>query len=295
MTPPSFGVEALEDLLQPGALVVVEPARDAEALALRDEDDEAAGQRDLGREPRALRLHRVLDRLDEDLSGRAGSGPGSSCRAGVALELGHDDLVDVEEAVLLEADLDEGGLHARAGRCRPCRGRCCRRSSGARDARGRPRRRGRPRGSATRCSPTSTEISSSRLAFGSGARFCGTRRRLPCWLARRSCRWLRSLLRWLPLRPLARVRSRRGRLRRASSSALRRRSARGAASRRASCARARRGCRGGASWRARLPPSVGRAAASAAVSAVVSCRAGCVCRRRGRLLGRLLALSAEPG
>ena len=31
----------------------------------------------------------------------------------LALELGHDDLVDVEEAVLLEADLDERGLHAR--------------------------------------------------------------------------------------------------------------------------------------------------------------------------------------
>ena len=30
----------------------------------------------------------------------------------LALELGHDDLVDVEEAVLLEADLDERGLHA---------------------------------------------------------------------------------------------------------------------------------------------------------------------------------------
>ena len=29
-----------------------------------------------------------------------------------ALELGHDDLVDVEEAVLLEADLDERCLHA---------------------------------------------------------------------------------------------------------------------------------------------------------------------------------------
>ena len=34
------------------------------------------------------------------------------CR-GAALELGDDDLVDVEEAVLLEADLDERGLHAR--------------------------------------------------------------------------------------------------------------------------------------------------------------------------------------
>ena len=34
-------------------------------------------------------------------------------RPRTALELGRDDLVDVEEAVLLEADLDERGLHAR--------------------------------------------------------------------------------------------------------------------------------------------------------------------------------------
>ena len=79
---------------------------------MRHVDDEAAGQRDLGGEPRALRLHRILDRLHEhglaaldqilDLAG-----------ALAALELRADDLVDVEEAVLLEADLDERGLHAR--------------------------------------------------------------------------------------------------------------------------------------------------------------------------------------
>ena len=40
-----------------------------------------------------------------------GSGPGS-CGRGRLLELRADDLVDVEEAVLLEADLDERGLHA---------------------------------------------------------------------------------------------------------------------------------------------------------------------------------------
>ena len=37
-------VELLDDLLQTGALSVVEPPRDAEALALRDEDEEAAGR-----------------------------------------------------------------------------------------------------------------------------------------------------------------------------------------------------------------------------------------------------------
>ena len=94
------------------ALVVLEPARDAQALAVRDVDDEAPGERDLGREARALRLHRVLDGLDEhrlalldqilDLAG-----------ALAALELGADDLVDVEEPVLLEPDLDERRLHPR--------------------------------------------------------------------------------------------------------------------------------------------------------------------------------------
>ena len=79
---------------------------------MRDVDDEAAGQRDLGREPRALRLHRVLDRLDEDLLAALDQIL-DLARALAALELRADDLVDVEEAVLLEADLDERGLHAR--------------------------------------------------------------------------------------------------------------------------------------------------------------------------------------
>ena len=107
-----LGRDLLEDRLQAVALVVVEPPRDAEAVAVRDVDDEAAGQRDLGREPRALRLHRVLDRLDEDRLAALDQVL-DLARALAALELGADDLVDVEEAVLLEADLDERGLHAR--------------------------------------------------------------------------------------------------------------------------------------------------------------------------------------
>ncbi len=111
MTPPFFGRDRLHDVAEADALVVVEPARDAEALAARDEDDEAAGERDLGREPRALRLHRVLDGLDEDLL--VALQEVLDLAAAAAFELGRDDLVDVEEAVLLEADLDERGLHAR--------------------------------------------------------------------------------------------------------------------------------------------------------------------------------------
>ena len=107
-----LGRDLLEDRLQAVALVVLEPARDAEPVAVRDVDDEAAGQRDLGRQPRALRLHRVLDRLDEDRLAALDQVL-DLARALAALELGADDLVDVEEAVLLEADLDERGLHAR--------------------------------------------------------------------------------------------------------------------------------------------------------------------------------------
>ena len=111
MTPPSFDVEALDDVLQPRALGVLEPPRDAEALAVRDVDEEPAGQRDLGRQPGALRLHRILDRLDEQLLA-ARDQILDLLAVSLALELGHDDLVDVEEAVLLEPDLDERRLHA---------------------------------------------------------------------------------------------------------------------------------------------------------------------------------------
>ncbi len=79
---------------------------------MRDVDDEAAGKRDLGGEPGALRLHRVLHRLDEDVLASLDQIL-DLARALSSLELRADDLVDVEEAVLLEADLDERGLHPR--------------------------------------------------------------------------------------------------------------------------------------------------------------------------------------
>ena len=170
-------VETLEDVLQPVALVVVEPAGDAETLALRDEHDEAAGQRDLRRQARALRLHRILDRLDED---RLAALDQVLDLAAVALfDLRADDLVDVEEAVLLEADLDERGLHARQdvvdlAEVDVARDRAVIRPLEITSA-------AWPSSStATRFSPTSTETSSSRFAAGSGARRCGSRRRR-CW------------------------------------------------------------------------------------------------------------------
>ena len=235
MMPPSFGVELLDDLLQPRALGVVEPARDAEPLAVRDEDEEAAGQRDLGRQPRALRLHRVLDGLHHDLLA-AGDQVGDLLAVPLALELGHDDLVDVEEAVLLEADLDERGLHA--GQDVVDRAEVD--VAGDRAALGplevdlgdavvleRSRRaaRRRRRRSAARAWPSAA------------ARASAARRRRPCWLARRSWRWLRSgalRSRFARLRLLLGLFV--GRLR----SRLRLRPCR------ASCARGRRGCRGAA-------------------------------------------------
>ena len=82
------------------------------AVAVRHVDEEAPGQRDLGREARALRLHRVLDGLHHDRLAALDQVldlPGTLS----PLELGPDDLVDVEESVLLEADLDERCLHPR--------------------------------------------------------------------------------------------------------------------------------------------------------------------------------------
>ena len=105
-------LDRAQDLLQPRALVVLEPPRDADSFALRHVDDEAAGQRDLGGQAGALRLHGVLDRLHEDLLA-AGEEVLDAAAVPLPFQLRADDLVDVEEAVLLEADLDERGLHAR--------------------------------------------------------------------------------------------------------------------------------------------------------------------------------------
>ena len=93
-----------------------QPAADADAAALRRVDEVAAGDRDVHREPGALRLQRVLDHLDEDLLAGFDQLVDASAAAAAALRrllaAREDDLVDVEEAVALEADVDEGGLHA---------------------------------------------------------------------------------------------------------------------------------------------------------------------------------------
>src|SRR6201999_2966258 len=111
-------VEALDHFAQPVALFVGEPAADAGARALRRLDEVAPGDRQVHREPRALRLQRVLDHLDQDLLARLDQlvdprpFAGAAAAARGLLAVREDDLVDVEEAVALEADVDEGGLHA---------------------------------------------------------------------------------------------------------------------------------------------------------------------------------------
>ena len=105
-------LESLEDVAQADAFLLVEPAGHAYAFPLGDVHDEPAGKRDLGRQARTLCLHRVLDGLDEDLLATADQVL-NALPVPAALELRAHDLVDVEEAVLLEPDLDEGRLHAR--------------------------------------------------------------------------------------------------------------------------------------------------------------------------------------
>ena len=60
-------VELLERLAHLRALLVGEAAADADPAALRHVDQVAAGDRELHRQPGALRLQRVLDDLDDDL------------------------------------------------------------------------------------------------------------------------------------------------------------------------------------------------------------------------------------
>src|SRR5260221_142950 len=109
-------VGAVDHLSQPVAFGVREPAADPDAASLRREDEVAAGDRDVHREPRALRLQRVLDHLDEDLLAGfdqlVDAAAAAATAPGGLLAARQDDLVDVQEAVALEADVDERGLHS---------------------------------------------------------------------------------------------------------------------------------------------------------------------------------------
>ena len=111
-------LEALGLLAQPLALLVVEPARHADALALGHVHEVAAGDRELHRQARALGLQRVLDRLDQDLLARLEQLGDALALAAGAPAAGHlhardDHVIGVQEAVLLEPDVHERRLQAR--------------------------------------------------------------------------------------------------------------------------------------------------------------------------------------
>ena len=102
---------------QPFALAVLQATRDAHALAGGRVDHVAPGDRQLHRQARALGLQRVLDDLHDDLlAGLEQVGdlaPAASAAPALGrLDARQHDLVDVQEAVLLEADVDERGLEA---------------------------------------------------------------------------------------------------------------------------------------------------------------------------------------
>ena len=99
------------------ALAVLQAPRDADALAGGRVDHVAPGDRQLHRQARALRLQRVLDDLHDDLLAGLEQVGDLAPAAAAAPALGRldarqHDLVDVQEAVLLEADVDERGLEA---------------------------------------------------------------------------------------------------------------------------------------------------------------------------------------
>src|SRR5215213_4992574 len=108
-------VEALGGAPHAFALLVVEALGHADALAGGRVDHVAPGDGELHRQARALGLERVLDDLDHDLlAGLDEVGDLLAALLAAAaprrLDAGQDDLVDVQKAVLVEADVDEGGL-----------------------------------------------------------------------------------------------------------------------------------------------------------------------------------------
>ena len=181
IAPPPCRSSPLGLAAQALALLVVEALGDADALAGRRVDHVAPGDGELHRQPRALGLQRVLDDLHDDLlagleqvgdllaaaRGRA-RGAASRRRAGRSRRRAG--------SRSCRGRCRRTRPPGRAGRCRPCPCRCCRRWSGCRGARGRARRRGIPR----RGSP------------------CGDRARARAWWRRPACRSPRAARRGSP-------------------------------------------------------------------------------------------------
>ncbi len=105
--------QRLHQVAEAVALAVGQALRDAVALAVRRVDQEPAGQRHVHRDARALGAHRVLHDLHEQALAVLDQLLDLLLAALPVVELGQHDLVDVEEAVLGQAGVDERGLHAR--------------------------------------------------------------------------------------------------------------------------------------------------------------------------------------
>ena len=141
-------IELRRLLAQPVALLVVEPARDADALAVRRVDHVAAGDRQIHRQPRALGLQRVLDDLHDDLLARLEQVGDLAALAGRSRGRGGAPRRPGARSRRRAGSRSSPGRcrrtppRARRARCPPGPCRCCRRSSGRRGARGRARRRG---------------------------------------------------------------------------------------------------------------------------------------------------------
>ena len=98
------------------SLFVFQAPRHADALAGGGIDHVAPGDRQLHRQTRALCFQRVLNDLDHDLLPglqQLGDLAASTAPALGRLHAGEHDLIDVQEPVLLKADVHEGGLQAR--------------------------------------------------------------------------------------------------------------------------------------------------------------------------------------
>ena len=113
----SVEVERLRRATEPVTLLVLEPLGDAHPLTGRRVDEVAAGDGKVHGATGPLRLEGVLDDLDDDLLAglQERTDPLSAAFAAPAtrdLHPGQHDLVDVQEGVLLEADVDEGRLEA---------------------------------------------------------------------------------------------------------------------------------------------------------------------------------------
>ena len=116
--PGALEVELGGLLAQALALLLLQAPGDADPLAVGRVDHVAPGDRQVHGQPRALGLERVLDDLDDDLLpglehvGDVAAVAGAAAAAARGLDAGQHDLVDVQEAVLLQPDVDERRLEA---------------------------------------------------------------------------------------------------------------------------------------------------------------------------------------